>query len=141
MAAPPDIPFWVYRVFAIPLSLPKAGNDNHILPPVRQAEPPPSPPPDPRLTQRLGPATPREAISKGPQPPLNDAAALHALRPALWDYLDVEEKATGRKVKQPQALDEVMRMAEALGYRELSRSRAQTEVVQVVWEMRGEQDF
>src|SRR5262249_51766637 len=109
MGGPPDVPFWVYSIFAIPPLPPKAVNDNPFPPP---AEPPPPPPPDPKLTQRLGPKRHHERASRGHRQPLNDAAELHALRRGLWDYLDVEE-AKGRKVKQdPEAVDEVMRMAE-----------------------------
>jgi hypothetical protein len=138
MGDPPDVPFWAYRIFAIPPSPPKAENDNIFPPPERPAEPPPPPPPDPRLTQGLGPNLVRDGASRGHRQPLNDAAKLHALRRALWDCLDAKE-ADGPKVKQdPEAVDEVLRMArENLGYPGLARSRAATEVVAFVWKMRG----
>jgi hypothetical protein len=134
MTEAPDIPVWVIRVFAIPPSPPQAGNDNIFPPPAR-----PKPPPLPPLTQRLDPGIPREVIGKGHRPALDDGAALQELRRRLWAYLDAVEQAEGRTVKQyPEALNEVMRMArEELDYPKLAPSRAQTEVVQVVWEMRN----
>jgi hypothetical protein len=116
--------------------LPRAVNDNPF-PPSAESPPPPPPKPD-RLTQRLDPSHFQDGASKGHARSLNDADKLHALRPALWDYLDAVEKAEGRRVKQDRALVEVMRAArEDHGYPELTRSRAQTAIVQVVWEMRG----
>ena len=118
--------------FAGSFSPPKAVNDDPLPPP---AEPPPSPPAELRLTQRLDPGIPREVISKGHRPPLNDGAQLQTLRRRLWDWLDATEAADakGYKVKQDRALDEVMRIArEELVYPELTRSRAQIAVVQAV---------
>jgi hypothetical protein len=97
-----------------------------------------SPPwPDPADTQRLDPKHVRDDASEGHAPALNDAAELHALRRLLWDYVDAKQ-AEGRKVKQSEALDEVLHMAhEDLHYHGLKRWRAQTEIVQVVWELRS----
>jgi len=144
MGDPPD----VRRIFAVS-STPKAVNDNPYPP---LAEPPPPPPPDPRLTQRLKPQRPfrdwpihaddiRDGIcaSAPGAPPLKDAEVIEKLKIGLRAYVEAEEGEGNVVKQQPDARDEVLRMArEDLGYKRLTHWRAMEHVVRPTWEaMKG----